>query len=35
MPENQRDLFKLVWFKNIDIDEGEIHIFKVTSMCGA
>ena len=30
VPENQRDLFRLVWFKNNDIDEGEIHILKFT-----
>ena len=30
MPENQRDLFRLVWFKNNDFDEGEIQILKFT-----
>ena len=30
VPENQRNLFRLMWFKNNDIDEGEIQILKFT-----
>ena len=30
VPESQRDLFRLVWFKDNDIDEGEIQILKFT-----
>ena len=28
--ENQKDLFRLVWFENNDIDEREIQILKFT-----
>jgi len=30
MPENQRDLLRLVWFKNNDIVDGETQIFQIT-----
>ena len=30
VPESQRDLFRLVWFKDNDIDEGKIQILKLT-----
>ena len=30
VPESQRDLFRLVWFKDNDMDEGEIQILKFT-----
>ena len=29
-PENQRDLFRLVWFRNSDIDGGYIQLFQFT-----
>ena len=30
LPENQRDLFRLVWFRNSDIDSGYIQLFQFT-----
>ena len=30
LPENQRDLFRLVWFRNSDIDDGYIQLFQFT-----
>ena len=30
LPENQRDLFRLVWFRNSDIDGGYIQLFQFT-----
>ena len=30
VPENQRDLLRLVWFRNNEIDEREIQIVKFT-----
>ena len=31
VPQSHRDLFRVMWFKNNDIDEGEIQILKFTS----
>ena len=28
IPEDQRDLFRLVWFKNNDINLGETEVFR-------
>ena len=30
MPENQQNLFRLVWFENNDVNEGKIQLFKFT-----
>ena len=31
MPESQRDLFRLIWYRNNDLDEGKVQLNRFTS----
>ena len=30
MPESQKDLFRLVWYRNNDLDEGKLQLYRFT-----
>ena len=30
MPESQRDLFRLIWYRNNDLDEGKVQLYRFT-----
>ena len=30
MPESQRDLFGLIWYRNYDFDEGKVQLYRFT-----
>ena len=35
LPENQQDYFGILWFKDDDIEKGEIQVYEFTRQCGA
>ena len=30
MPESQRDMFRLIWYRNNDLDEGKVQLYRFT-----